>query len=111
VADATLEALPDSKVKTTLQSLNAGAQDRPNQYKKSDVTINPTADVYNSSTVKRERAVPALHNRSPEGPIPIGTSKGGDTYQGGNTPISFASFTSHPSQPPTTRRRRHRKHI
>jgi hypothetical protein len=105
-ADAALEALPDSKVKSTLRSINEGAQGRSNQYKKSDVTINPAADVYNSSTIKRERANDSLHHhRPPE----IGSTHASD-YQGGAKPVTYTSLHTQPSQYSTTRRRRHRKH-
>jgi hypothetical protein len=70
-ADTALSVLPDSKVKTTLQHLNNSAQERPNEYKKSDVTINPTSDVYNSATVKQEKANDTLHTKpSPQNFVP-----------------------------------------
>jgi hypothetical protein len=61
IADKAIDLIPEGKVKHTLQQINDTAQDRPNQYKKSDVTINPASDVYNSSMIKRTNADSSLH--------------------------------------------------
>jgi hypothetical protein len=53
IADKAIDLVPEGKVKETLKELNDTAQDRNNNYTKSNVTINPASDVYGVGTINK----------------------------------------------------------